>query len=96
MIKKLKMPVLMGLSAYGIAYAIVNFNGFTSSSFTAIAYLYIILAISVGLYSEIDSHGGFRSFLDKIVVVIEGEEMELKKLISGEKYRLNGEIEKIK
>lgn len=95
MLKNLKIPVLFGLSAYGIAYAIINFIGFKSSSFTAIAYLYIALAVAIGLYYEFDSHGGFRGFLDNIVVVAEGEEIELKKLISGEKYRLEGEIEKI-
>lgn len=95
MLKRLKIPVLFGLSAYGIAYGIVNFIGFSSSSFTAIAYLYIILGITIGLYYELDAHGGFRGFLDNIVVVIEGEEMKLKKLISGEKYKLKGEIEKI-
>jgi len=36
-----------------------------------------------------------QSFLDNVVVVSEGEEMKLKKLISGEKYKLKGEIEKI-
>jgi len=95
MLKKLKIPVLFGLSAYGIAYAIVNFIGFTSNSFTAISYLYIVLGIVVGLYYEMEKHGGFSDFLDNIVVVTEGEEMKLKKLISGEKYKLKGEIEKI-
>lgn len=95
MLKKLKIPVLLGLSFYGIAYGIVNFIGFSSSSFTALAYLYIILGLVTGLYYELDSHGGLQSFLDNIVVVIEGEEMKLKKLVSGEKYKLKGEIEKI-
>lgn len=95
MLNKLKIPVLFGLSAYGIAYAIVNFIGFTSNSFTAIAYLYIALGLVIGLYYELDSHGGVHGFLDNLVVVIEGEEMKLKKILSGEKYRLKGEIEKI-
>lgn len=96
MLKKLKIPVLFGLTAYGIAYGIVNVIGFTSNSFTLIAYLYIILGLTIGIYYELDSHGGLKSFLDNIVVVIEGEQMELKKLITGEKYRLDGDIEKIK
>lgn len=95
MLKKLKMPVLFSLSAYGFAYAIVNFIGFTSNSFTAIAYLYIVLGLVISLYYELDNHGGLQSFLENVVVVIEGEEMKLKKLISGEKYKLKGEIEKI-
>lgn len=95
MLKKLKIPALFGLSCYGIAYGIVNFFGFTSRSFTALAYLYIVLSLVVGLYYQLDRHGGLQSFLDNIVVVIEGEEMKLKKLVSGEKYRLDGEVEKI-
>lgn len=95
MLKKLKIPVLFGLTAYGISYGIVNFFGFTSSTFTAIAYLYIFLSISLSLYYEIEDYGGLSGFLDNIVVVAEGEELKLKKLISGEKYKLKGEIEKI-
>lgn len=95
MLTKLKIPVLFGLSTYGIAYTVVNFLGFTSSSFTILAYLYISLSIVIGIYYEIEDIGGFRGFLDNIVVVIEGEEMKLKKLITGEKYKLKGEIEKI-
>ena len=95
MIKKLKIPVLLGLSFYGVAYAVVKFAGFTSSSFTVLAYLYIALGLILGVYYELQSHGGFQGFLDNIVVVIEGEEMRLKKLFTGEKYRLKGEIEKI-
>lgn len=95
MLTKLKIPVLFGMSFYGIAYGVVRFLGFTSSSFTILAYLYVILGVSLGSYYEIDSHGGFKEFLSNIVVVIEGEELELKRLISGEKYRLKGEIEKI-
>ena len=89
------MPILFGLSCYGLAYAIVKFLGFTSSSFTALSYLYIILGLVIGLYYELDSHGGFRDILDNLVIVIEGDEMELKKILTGEKYRLKGEIEKV-
>lgn len=95
MLKRLKIPVLLGLGFYGISYGVVKFLGFTSRSFTVIAYLYIILGLLTGVYYEIQDHGGFQSFLDNIVVVIEGEEMKLKKLVSGEKYKLKGEIEKI-
>lgn len=95
MLKKLKIPVLFGLTAYGVAYSIVNFIGFNSSSFTFLAYLYIILSLVLGAYHEINEHGGFSEVLDKIVLVTEGEELKLKKLISGEKYKLKGEIEKI-
>ena len=95
MLKKLKIPVLFGLSAYGVAYGVVNFIGFTSNSFTAIAYLYIALSVGLGLYYEVEDYGGLSGFLDNIVVVIEGEELKLRKLISGEMYKLKGEIEKI-
>lgn len=95
MLKKLKIPVLIGLSFYGIAYGIVNFLGVTKNSFMILSYLYILLAVITTIYHEIDRYGGFSGFLDNIVLVIEGEEMKLKKLVSGEKYKLKGEIEKI-
>lgn len=95
MLKKFKVPVLTGLSFYGIAYGVVKFSGFNSASFTVISYLYIALGLILGAYYELQNHDGLGGFLHNLVVVVEGEEMELKKIFTGEKYRLKGEIEKI-
>lgn len=96
MLKKLKIPVLVGMSFYGISYAVVKTLGFSSSSFTVIAYLYIALGIILGLYYETERLGGAQNLLDRFVVVVEGEQMKLKKVFGGEVYRLKGEIEKMK
>lgn len=98
MLKKLKIPISLGLAAYGAAYFIVKTAGFNSSSFTAIAYLYILLAVIVGLRYELGGLVGSSSLLSalkNIVIVIEGEEMKMRRVLTGEKYKLKGEVEKI-
>ncbi len=94
MIKRLKTPILLGLSFYSVAFVIVSSLGFNSYSFSIISYLYIILAVILGLKYE----SNFRSplaILKNIVVVVEDEETHLRRLINGEKYKIKGEIERV-
>lgn len=98
MLKRLKIPISLGLTTYGIAYFIVKYSGFNSTSFTLISYLYIFLAVIIGLRYEAGSltnSSSLISTLKNIVIVIEGEEMKMKRLFTGEKYKLKGEIEKV-
>lgn len=98
MLKKLKIPISLGLMAYGVAYFVVNSSGFNSTSFTIISYLYIVLAVIIGIRYEAGSltnSSSLISTLKNIVIVIEGEEMKMKRLLTGEKYKLKGEIEKV-
>jgi hypothetical protein len=98
MLKRLKIPISLGLAAYGAAYFIVKSSGFNSTSFTIISYLYIALAVILGLRYEVGNltnSSSLISTLKNIVIVIEGEEMKLKRLFTGEKYKLKGEIEKV-
>jgi len=96
MISRLKTPLMFGMAFYGISYASVKLLGYNSQSFMLISYLYIILGATLGLYYEVfRKHGGLKDTLDSLVIVAEEEEMKLKKLFSGEKYRLDGSVEKI-
>lgn len=98
MLRKLKLPLSIGLTFYGIAYLIVKQLGFNSTSFMFISYLYIALAAIIGIKYEmtkVNSSGSSFSLLKNLVLVSEGEHLEMKKVFTGEKYRLKGEIEKL-
>lgn len=98
MISRLKIPFLTGLTFSSIALLSVKILGYGSKSFMVISYLYVILAVIIGLKYEIkmaNSSDSLLSVLRNIVVVIEGEEMKLKKLFTGEKYKIKGEVEKL-
>lgn len=98
MLKKLKIPLSIGLSFYGIAYLTVKFLGYNSESFMIISYLYLVLAAIIGLKYEMKKFtesSSLFSGLKNVVVVAEGEEMTLKRIFTGEKYKVKGEIEKI-
>ena len=94
MIKRLKTPILLGLGFYSIAFVIVSSLGFNSYSFSIISYLYIILAVILGLKYESNFRGPLET-LKNIVVVVEDEETHLRRLVNGEKYKIKGEIERV-
>lgn len=98
MIKRLKIPLSLGLVFYGMAYFTVRYLGYNSTSFMVISYLYIALAAIIGIKYEIKKLGGsdnFASVFRNIVVVSEDDELTMKRLFTGEKYKLKGEIEKL-
>ncbi|MFB6203981.1 MAG: hypothetical protein ABEK01_05815 [Candidatus Nanohaloarchaea archaeon] len=94
--KEIKKGVFTGLSFAGIAFATVKFMGFSQTSFIVISYLYIIMGVVMSVSS---GEGSLRSFLDRkignIVLVMEGEELKMRKILTGEKYKVKGEVEKI-
>jgi len=86
----------VGLVFTGISYLIVRYLGFRWESLTALMYLYIIMGVLMAVASELEAiNRGFTTLLDRIVVVAEEEELKLKKVVSGEKYRVKGSLEKI-
>lgn len=98
MLSRIKIPALIGLIFSTIAFGVVKFFGYNSQTFLVLSYLYMILAIIIALKYEIkhitNSESAFSS-LKNIVIVSEGEKMEIKRVLTGEKYRIKGEIEKI-
>ncbi|MFT4892251.1 MAG: hypothetical protein ACI8Z7_000018 [Candidatus Nanohaloarchaea archaeon] len=98
MLGRIKIPLSIGLTFYGIAYLTVRQLGYNSTSFMIISYLYIALAGIIGIKYEIKKIGGsdsVTSLFRNIVVVSEGEDLTMKRLVTGEKYKLKGEIEKL-
>ena len=94
MLSKLKIPLLTGLSFSGLSILTVRFFGFSQNSFMILAYLYIFLAVIIGIYYEVRklSEG---SILGNVLVVVEEEEKVVKKVFTGEKYKVKGEFERL-
>lgn len=98
MIRRLKIPLSIGLTFYGVAYLTVKYLGYNSQSFMIISYLYIALAGIIGLKYEIKKVGKSDSVFSvfrNLVVVSEEDDLTMKRIFTGEKYRLKGEIEKL-
>jgi hypothetical protein len=77
----------------GAAYIIVQVMGFSSTSLSVILYLFIVSTILVNVKSELATP--IKPYLERLVIVAEGEEMKMRKLLTGEKYRVNGDVEKL-
>lgn len=82
-----------GVLTAATAYLIVNFLGYNPETLTALLYLYIFSAILINMKAELEPLS--IPFLKRIVVVAEGEEMKMKRLLTGEEYKVNGEVEKL-
>ncbi|MFB6208894.1 MAG: hypothetical protein ABEJ56_02015 [Candidatus Nanohaloarchaea archaeon] len=92
------MPLIIGTAFSGIAFGVVKLIGYSSNSFMILSYLYVILAFIISLKYEIkkiNTSDSILSLLGNIVLVVEGEDMELRKIFTGEKYRVKGEVEKL-
>ena len=86
----------IGLSFSGVAYIAVKLLGYRWVSLSILMYLYVVMGVLMAVGASIDIFDrGFSSLLHSVVIVVEGEEMELKKLATGEKYRVKGALEKI-
>lgn len=91
-VKNVIHDAMIGTSIASIGVLIAKFNGFNWISLTAILYLAVFGVVLAGFKSRIGLSG---SFLHRIVLVAEGEELKMKKLLSGEKYRIKGDLEKL-
>jgi hypothetical protein len=91
--QELKDGLLYGVLTAGAAYATVMIMGFNHGSLAVLLYLYVVSSALINLKAEILTP--FKPLLKKIVVVAEGEEVKMKKLLTGETYRVRGEVEKL-
>ncbi len=85
--------LLYGIVTALLAYSVVQLMGYNSQSLMVLLYLYVVSAIVLNLKTEIAAPLG--PLLKRVVIVAEGEEMKLKRLLTGEEYRINGEVEKL-
>lgn len=89
--KKVIKAAGVGMSFTGIALGVVEFIGFNWTGLTVLMYLYVMVSVTTMLVFELESLG----FFQNLVLVVEGEHLEMKKLLTGEKYRVKGELEKL-
>jgi hypothetical protein len=85
--------LIYGLIIAGTAYATVKIIGYNPQSLTLILYLYILSSVILNMKTELATP--LKPLLKRIVIVAEGEEIKLKKLLTGEEYKINGDIEKL-
>ncbi len=94
--RELLKGAITGLGFAASASAVVRLLGFSSSSLTLLLYLYVLLGVLPALRQKLmEKIGSADTFLHRLVLVAEEEEMEMKKLVTGEKYRVKGEVEKL-
>ncbi len=94
--KRPLIAVSIGMAFTGISYGLVTVLGFNSTSFMSLAYLYILLSIVLALYYELHrSFGDIKSVLKNFAIVVEEDEKKLRRVFTGEKYKIKGKVEKI-
>lgn len=91
--ESLRNGLLYGIAVALVAYSIVQFIGYNPQSLMILLYLYVFQ--SVILKVKTDFAQPLLPLLKRIVIVAEGEEMKLKRLLTGEEYRVNGDVEKL-
>jgi hypothetical protein len=79
-----------GLAAATVAGLLTRLNGLNST--TVLAMLYMYVGLGAVLSAELDAP---TDLLDRIVIVTEGEALKMRKLLSGERYKIKGEVEKL-
>lgn len=96
MLKEVLKDVSTGLMFAGVSYGVVNFYGYGPRSFMLNSYLYVGLGLLVGSRHMFSSRfGGLRKALENFVVVVEEEELYMHRVVSGEKLKIEGEVERV-
>lgn len=91
--KRLKFGAVAGVVFAGLAYLVTYRMGFNPTSLSFLLYLYVFLGLISGFSFE-DLKDSW-DVLDRFVVVAEEEELKLKKIFTGEEYRVDGTVEKV-
>jgi len=82
-----------GLFSAATMYAVVQYAGYNPQTLALLIYIQIISGILINMKSEIEALS--LPYLKKLVLVHEGENIEMRKLSTGEKYRVKGDVEKL-
>lgn len=89
----MKRGAVIGALFAGIAYLWADFNGFNSSTFLPMLYLYVVLGTVSRL--QIEDIGDYWNELERVMIVDREEENRLKKPATGEEYEIDGTVKKI-
>lgn len=93
--KKVLYGAAFGLFFASIASMVARYRGFNPETFTVFLYLYVALGALYPVKKAISSGELLPDMMHRLVIVAEGEELRMKKLFTGEKYKVKGEIEKL-
>lgn len=93
MLKNVLKGASLGIGFSGIALMVLRFTGLGSTGINALLYLYVLLGATAFGLQEADIRD--RLPLDRVVLVSGGEELRLRKILTGEIYRVRGELEKM-
>jgi len=91
--KEVKRGAIVGGLFAGLAYFFTYKFGFNSTTLSIVLYLYVILGVLMAF--DFQDFVKSREFLEKIVIVAEEEELKMKKVFTGEKYKIDGTVEKV-
>lgn len=91
--KELKYGGVLGAVFAIAAYLIADLNGFNRSSFLYMIYLYVLL----GAVSKINTDHvvEYVESVERFLLLTDKEEKKLRKVATGEKYKIDGTIKKI-
>lgn len=96
MLKEILKDVSIGLTFAGISYGVINIFSYGPTSFAVNSYLYVGLGLIIGLRHIVSTRfGGLKKALQNFVVVVEKEEVYLHRLVSGEKLKIEGKVERV-
>lgn len=91
--REVKQGAFVGALFAGIAYLWTILNGFNSSTFIPMLYLYILLGATSQVRFE--HLASYWERLEQVLVIADEEENKLKKIATGEEYKVEGTIKKI-
>jgi hypothetical protein len=91
--KPLARGGLYGLGFLGVSYAVVYFHGYGKASLMTILYITLFACI----WMEVKDHLDFPeiNILHRIVLVSEEEKLKMRKVFTGEKYEISGNVQKV-
>ncbi len=91
--RKIARGGIHGLVFLLIAYGVVYTQGYGGNSLIVLMYIIIFATVWMEIKDEIDFPE--TGFLERIVIVSEGENLKMRKVFTGEKYELKGNIRKL-
>ncbi len=91
--RRVKYGAALGAGFAITAYMIADINGFNRTSFLYMIYLYVIL----GAVSKLDKEDLTDSFsvFERVLIIVDRKEKKLRKIATGETYKIDGTIKKI-
>lgn len=89
---RVKKGGLIGLAGAITVFWYASSRGFNQASFTFMLYIYVAVGILASLQaSDMPSHG----IMERVIIAGKEEENKLKRVFTGEEYKINGTVEKI-